>query len=275
MGLAARVLDLEAVISRLGLEQFALAGVDAGAAVAMNYAARHPLQVSQLILLNPFASGKRRLEQSPALRALASVEVMADHDWTFTLLMVGNVVTLFSNPDHARELAAGFQLSTSPKTWKASTDALKEIDLTPLLPLIQIPTLVVHDTGFPFGSFELCQEVASGIADSRLVVIPGDGAAEIAAIDNFLRPAYGAPDRSSLSRGLGNSSNRIGHLTSRQREVLALVARGKTNKEIAEELVLSLRTVERHIADIYTKIGVRHRSEAVAYALNEPRSASH
>jgi len=74
---------------------------------------------------------------------------------------------------------------------------------------------------------------------------------------------------------LGNSSNRIGHLTSRQREVLALVARGKTNKEIAEELVLSLRTVERHIADIYTKIGVRHRSEAVAYALNEPRSASH
>jgi DNA-binding NarL/FixJ family response regulator len=56
-------------------------------------------------------------------------------------------------------------------------------------------------------------------------------------------------------------------LTQRELEVLRLVARGRTNKEIAEELFISLATVERHVANIYRKIGVRSRVEATAYAL--------
>jgi DNA-binding NarL/FixJ family response regulator len=50
--------------------------------------------------------------------------------------------------------------------------------------------------------------------------------------------------------------------------VLRLLAEGKTTREIAEELVLSERTVERHIADVYGKIGARNRAEATAYALS-------
>jgi DNA-binding NarL/FixJ family response regulator len=50
--------------------------------------------------------------------------------------------------------------------------------------------------------------------------------------------------------------------------VLRLVAEGQTNKEIAAKLVISLPTVERHIANIYNKIGARNRSEATAYVLN-------
>jgi DNA-binding NarL/FixJ family response regulator len=56
-------------------------------------------------------------------------------------------------------------------------------------------------------------------------------------------------------------------LTVREAEVLRLLAEGKTNKEIAEELVLSVSTAERHIANIYVKIGARGRVEAAAYAL--------
>ena len=59
-----------------------------------------------------------------------------------------------------------------------------------------------------------------------------------------------------------------GPLSRRQSEVLRLIAAGKTNREIAAELVLSERTVQRHIADIYLKINVRNRSEATAYALS-------
>jgi len=59
---------------------------------------------------------------------------------------------------------------------------------------------------------------------------------------------------------------RSGVLTAREEEVLRLVARGKTNKEIAAELVLSLATVERHITNIYAKIGARGRADATAYA---------
>ena len=56
-------------------------------------------------------------------------------------------------------------------------------------------------------------------------------------------------------------------LTAREVEVLGLIAAGRTNQEIADALVLSLRTVERHTVNIYAKIGARGRAEAVAYAL--------
>jgi DNA-binding CsgD family transcriptional regulator/tetratricopeptide (TPR) repeat protein len=55
-------------------------------------------------------------------------------------------------------------------------------------------------------------------------------------------------------------------LTGREAEVLRLVARGKTNKEIAAELVLSPDTVERHLTHIYAKIEARGRADATAYA---------
>jgi DNA-binding CsgD family transcriptional regulator len=56
-------------------------------------------------------------------------------------------------------------------------------------------------------------------------------------------------------------------LTRREAEVLGLLAAGHSNKEIAAELFLSERTVERHITTIYRKIGTRRRTEAMAFAL--------
>jgi LuxR family transcriptional regulator, maltose regulon positive regulatory protein len=61
-------------------------------------------------------------------------------------------------------------------------------------------------------------------------------------------------------------------LTPREREVLRLVAAGQSNQQIARELVLSVRTVERHISNIYAKIGAggpAARAAATAYALHQ------
>ncbi len=55
-------------------------------------------------------------------------------------------------------------------------------------------------------------------------------------------------------------------LTARELEVLRLVASGRSNREIAQQLVLSLRTVERHINNLYAKIGARGKADATAYA---------
>ena len=55
-------------------------------------------------------------------------------------------------------------------------------------------------------------------------------------------------------------------LTPRELQVLRLVATGETNKAIAAELVLSERTVDRHVSNILTKLGVRSRAGATAYA---------
>jgi DNA-binding NarL/FixJ family response regulator len=62
------------------------------------------------------------------------------------------------------------------------------------------------------------------------------------------------------------SAGTSGGLTAREREVLALIARGLSNQEIARELTLSVRTVERHISNIYDKIGAAGRSARAAAA---------
>jgi DNA-binding CsgD family transcriptional regulator len=57
-----------------------------------------------------------------------------------------------------------------------------------------------------------------------------------------------------------------GGLTRREAEVLALVATGRTNRAVAEELVLSEKTVARHVSNIFTKLGVSSRAAATAFA---------
>jgi DNA-binding NarL/FixJ family response regulator len=58
-------------------------------------------------------------------------------------------------------------------------------------------------------------------------------------------------------------------LSEREQEVLALLTQGLSNKEIAQRLYLSVRTVEGHLANIYAKLGVHSRTEAALYAVRQ------
>lgn len=58
-------------------------------------------------------------------------------------------------------------------------------------------------------------------------------------------------------------------LSPRERAVLRLIAQGRTNKQIAEELAFSVRTVERHRSSIMKKIGLQNRAELVAFAVRQ------
>src|SRR5690606_20745907 len=66
---------------------------------------------------------------------------------------------------------------------------------------------------------------------------------------------------STLAKGVDR-----GPLTRRQLEVLARVARGRTNRQIAKELAISEHTVARHLSNIFDKLGVTSRAAATAYA---------
>jgi ATP/maltotriose-dependent transcriptional regulator MalT len=81
--------------------------------------------------------------------------------------------------------------------------------------------------------------------------------------------ASAAPAPASVAPDAQRPGDPVG-LTRREREVLAQVATGRSNQEIADELVLSVRTIERHLATVYQKLGVSGRSAraaAVSHAL--------
>ncbi len=70
----------------------------------------------------------------------------------------------------------------------------------------------------------------------------------------------------ALARGESTTRNLIEPLSEREAEVLQHLAQGMTNKDIAQTLILSVRTVEAHLRNIFGKLGVRSRTEAALWA---------
>jgi DNA-binding CsgD family transcriptional regulator len=80
-------------------------------------------------------------------------------------------------------------------------------------------------------------------------------------------PDLGALEAVSVSREARAVGKDVPHdLSSRELEVLLLLASGKTNKVIARELFVSERTVDRHVSNIFAKVGVASRAAATAWA---------
>jgi pimeloyl-ACP methyl ester carboxylesterase/DNA-binding CsgD family transcriptional regulator len=266
LSLPARVSDIEAVVARLGLRQFALGGCDLGAATAVAYAAAHPEQVTRLVLLSPWASG-REMFALPDFKVVRGMSPQADREWHVFTNSLSDVVMGFDDPDLRRLLAETMRQATSPRGLFAYYGASEGIDVTSLLGAIEAPTLVIYDTSFPFGSFELCRDVAARIKNSEFVVLDGrfitghEQQPYVDALTAFLRGG----DEVRLMES--EPKRPAGELTRREIDVLRLIASGLTNDEIATQLTLSERTVARHITNIYAKINVRTKAGATAYAL--------
>jgi DNA-binding NarL/FixJ family response regulator len=89
---------------------------------------------------------------------------------------------------------------------------------------------------------------------------------ELGAARGVLEELHAEPELRSLATHSATTTDARGVLTSREVEVLRLVATGKSNRAIATELVLSEKTVARHLANIFVKLDLSSRSAATAYA---------
>ena len=92
------------------------------------------------------------------------------------------------------------------------------------------------------------------------------GELELDAARAAFRELGAAPDLAALEAIVGGERAAAGGLTAREREVLGLIASGKSNRAIAADLVISEKTVARHVSNIFAKLDVSSRSAATAYA---------
>ena len=252
MGLDGRVKDLEAVIGALGLKRFALAGLDLACVTAIAFAAEHADNVSGLVLLEPWASGADKHELAPM--KLAFSHTPASDDWLVWTNVLGSMVAGFRDHELGQRLASAIQESTSPGQLAAYLRTTGQINVTELLPRVSAPALVIHFPDTTVGSLELARDVASGLKHGRFLVTETRQAWPV--IQQFLLEELGPGDAKLPGAGLSG----------RELDVLRLVTSGKSNQQIADELVISLNTVRRHVSNIFDKTGAANRAQATAYA---------
>jgi pimeloyl-ACP methyl ester carboxylesterase/DNA-binding CsgD family transcriptional regulator len=271
--LDARVKDLDAVVMQLGFDRFVLAGLDIGAATAIAFAARNASRVSRLVLLSPWVSGAEMFAL-PDLRVASGMVAAGEQEWSVFTNVLGSVANSFEDMELGKQMAAAMRQSTTPAGLAEFYKTSACIDLKDLLPQLAVPTLIIHEPGFPFGSRDLCLDVAKNIRDARFVEVGDKSIAgtihdgHVHAIDRFLRSCTAEESRDATSLVTHAPPTVTGSpLTSREIQVLTRVASGLTNKEIAAELGIAVSTLERHLVNLYTKIGARGRVDATGYAL--------
>jgi pimeloyl-ACP methyl ester carboxylesterase/DNA-binding CsgD family transcriptional regulator len=275
--LAARLSDLETVVDAAGLERFALMGMSGGSGPAMAYAAAHPERISRLILYGTVC-GIPVVHEGDALAEEETYRSMIRVGWAKEDPVFRRVFTTKFIPDATEEQMRWFddlqRMSTSPENAVASRIGRQSVELTDELHRISAPTLILQATGDRSTTFDNAVTVSGLIPDARLVALDSRNhilLADEPAWSIFMTEvsAFLEPDRRAWAAA---REAPIEPLSPREEEVLRLCAEGLTNDEIAAALTLSPRTVERHLSNIYLKIGVAGataRTAAVARFLRE------
>ena len=260
---------LVGLVDTIGLESLSLFGASSGAAIAVGCAAELPARVDRLVLYGGCAHGA---DIAPPAAREATVDVVRRH-WGLGSRVLAD---LFMPGASAAERAAFAQFQrhgATPEEAAAELELVYRLDARDALAMVAAPTLVLHrrdDRAIPFA---LGQDLAASIEGARLVELPGD--------EHFPWRGDAQAVTSATTRFLaGRDPGPVGSLggepaadvlTPRETEVLRLVAAGRTDAQIAHDLVLSVHTVHRHVSNIRTKLGVPSRAAAAAWAAHRDR----
>jgi DNA-binding CsgD family transcriptional regulator len=164
------------------------------------------------------------------------------------------------------------RLSTSTENAVRFQMEVGQIDVSRRLSEISAPTLVFHCRQDARVPFEEGRFIAATIPSARFVEL--SSRSHILLDTDPAWPVFCAELRRFLDEGGSVENPQLGilpgpledHLTQRELEVLRLISRGKTDREIAAELFISARTVGNHVKNILTKTDCPNRTAAAIYA---------
>jgi pimeloyl-ACP methyl ester carboxylesterase/DNA-binding CsgD family transcriptional regulator len=264
-----RMEDVVAVMDAAGSERAALLGTLGGALCGL-FAATYPERAAALLLYGAFG----KLEpDSGMLARLADTQELAldrvEREWGTE--GVGLAFWAPSLLDDEETTSAYLRLSRSGASPGSARSLMRldyQIDWEAVLPSIRVPTLVMHRTGDLVVPIRQARKLAEGIPGARLLELPGiDHLIWAGDQDAVVDAARGFVAEAGLDTGpeAQADAGQLG-LTRREHQVLRLVARGLTNRQIAAALFISSKTAGVHVSNILSKMGVERRAEAAAVA---------
>lgn len=265
--------DFEAVVEAVGLKRFAFLGTAISAVIGMNYAARHPDALSQLVIFGGYTRG--RIARATTPEQVEEVETrykVIELGWTNDTPAYAQFFATLHMPDATLELFRSYsdllRLTTSPANVVAMLRSHARVDVRAIAPQIGCPTLVLHARQDSVVPFDEGRTVAGLIPGARFVplesrnhiLLESEPAWQqfVKTLDDFLPPASSEPT--------GSEEIVLGKLTAREHQVLELIAQGLDNATIGVRLHISERTARNHVSTILGKLGVNTRAQAIVRA---------
>jgi DNA-binding CsgD family transcriptional regulator len=252
--------DLEELLDFLEPEPVVLMSANYACHLPVLYAAAHPDRVSALVLVVGSVINEPQTSAFDGLQR---------ENWEGFLLSSASITGSHPGRDPIERLSQ----TITQRDFLIWQSAYRASDLSRVLPGVHTPALVLQPRDYFLDAVDYLprtesQRLAAALPHGRLVHTDsstplGDVEQSMAAIERLLA---GITSVEAEVMQTARVDDLAASLSSREIEVLRLLAAGKSNQQIAEELVISLNTVRRHVSNIFDKTGVANRAQATAYA---------
>ncbi len=268
--------DLEAVIDAAGIDgPMTLLGISKGAATAIAFASKYPERVSRIIIYAGDAQGWAARGDARGAQLYQSICDLLALGWELENPVFRELITKRYIPN-GNEEQIGWYNDLCLRTMSATVVAriMKEradVDVRALLGRIAVPVLVMHPNMDEVVPFEEGRLLASGLPDAEFVELQSRNHIILQDEPAWVRFKEAVLDFMDRIPAAGGIEPALGRLSRREREIVGLIGQAKSNPEIAGLLGLSERTVRNHASNLFRKLGVKSRAEAILHLHGAPR----
>jgi DNA-binding CsgD family transcriptional regulator/pimeloyl-ACP methyl ester carboxylesterase len=272
LSLANFVEDMRAVLACLRIERVALCALGDAALIACHAASLWHTRVTNMVFIGAGESETNRRvlslrHASPGLEARLRGALLAGLD----------------DKNNASALSAVAREALSSNALMHWEQVLRRNSLSSMASRVAAPALWLHAVDDELVTAKNARTLVKTMRKATLMMVPGRSAMDIwrdrtamQAMTRFLAKGFGIEDE--IVRAQRRSPRKLAAypsgLSEREVEVLRFVAVGRTNKEISEDLFISLNTVSYHLRNIFNKTGAANRTAAASFAHRHGLSAN-
>jgi len=265
------VQDLESVVDAAApSEPFVLLGISQGAAACIGYAAKYPERVSHLILYGGYARGPFKRNDPDRESMYRAMIDLVRLGWGSDNPTFRQVFTSRFFPGGTDEQLNWFndlcRKTTNAEIAARLLESRASIDVVELLGNVQTPTLVLHSREDDVVPITEGRILAGGIPNAQFVELDSKNHVLLEsepAWERFCTQVLEFTGRRLTGK---EEDPAFESLSPRERDILSLVTEGLSNAEIAERLSISEKTVRNHVSNVFDKIGVWSRAQAIVFA---------